>query len=284
MIIRAPRIIIITVALAATMWVGLPDAAPSRDATTVREKIKLANDLYETGEYDRAVEAYEEVVAWGATDSDLFYNLGNAYYKVGEPGRAVLFYERALRLAPRDDDVRTNLGLVQSLLRDRQFVRDSGVVRTALTWPHRKLNVQELFLVSSALYFALAVILIGFIFRDSGFVSKVYARISMASPGRFLGLDKQQDFILALVSLFVLVAGSSISAVSKYKTVVESKESVVVVEEVAVYGNPSEDSTLQFKIHEGTKVTTTGRRRGWVQVRLPGDLFGWVKESAVESI
>ncbi len=283
MIYRLPRIIT-AIVLAAAICVALADAVFPGDFTDVREKIKQANDLYETGEYDRAVEVYEGVVAQGATDPDLFYNLGNAYYKVGEPGRAVLYYERALRLAPRDDDVKTNLDLVKSLLRDKQFLRHSGVARKTLTWPYRNLNVQELFLVSSVLYFILTVILVGFIFRDSEFMSKVYARLSMGSPGRFLGLDKKQDFILALVTLFVLVAGSGMSAVSKYKTAIERRESVVVVEEVAVYGNPNEDSTLQFKIHEGTKVTTAGRRRGWVQVRLPGDLFGWVKEAALESI
>ena len=80
-----------------------------------------------------------------------------------------------------------------------------------------------------------------------------------------------------MVTFFVLVAVSGTSAIGKYKAVNEKRESVVVVEEVAVYGNPSEDSTLQFKIHEGTKVTTVGRRHGWMQICLPGDLFGWVK-------
>lgn len=275
--------IILLIAAAAGMGAGVSDTAYPQDIA-VQEQVKKANEFYETGEYAQAVEAYENIAALGAANPDLFYNLGNAYYKVGQLGRSVLFYERALRMAPRDGDVRTNLELVKSLLRDKQFLRNTGVVKRVITWPHRNLNVQELFVVSSILYFAFVLLLIGFIFRDSEFMSAVYARISMASPGRFLGLDKKQDFILAMVTFLVLIAASGTAAIDKYKMATNGKESIVVVEEVAVYGNPNEDSTLQFKIHEGTKVTTTGGRSGWVQIRLPGDLFGWVKEVAVERI
>lgn len=268
--------------VAAAAFTGPLAAGPQNE--TWAGGIEKANGLYEAGEYAEAIAVYEEVVKGGAVNADLYYNLGNAYYKDGQLGRAVLYYEKALRLAPRDGDVRTNLGLVKSLLRDKQLLQQPGLVKRIFAWPHHNMNVQESTVISSTLYLLLTLVLVGFIFRETGFVSKAYSRLSMASPGRFLGLDKREDFFLAMVSLLVLVSVSTTSAIQKYKTATERAESIVVEEEVAVYGRPSEDSTLQFKIHEGTKVTTVERRPGWVQIRLQGDLFGWVDDESVERI
>lgn len=248
------------------------------------ERMAKANDLYESGEYAKALEIYEGLVEDGAVDPDLFYNLGNAYYKEGRPGRAVLYYKRALRLAPRDEDAQTNLHLVSLLLRDKQFINRPGILNRLFAWPHRNLNVQESFVAASILYFCLSFALLGFIFRDSKFMIRVYDRLSVVSPGRLLGLDKKQDFLLAIFTCLFLATTVGYSAASKYKTATERRQAIVIVDEAPVYGGPSEDSTLQFKIHEGTEVTSVERRHGWVHIRLPGDLFGWVEEESVEQI
>jgi tetratricopeptide (TPR) repeat protein len=259
-------------------------AQPAVGLLPVRDLFVRGNQLYEAGEFEEAVEVYEEAAARGAHEPALYYNLGNAYYKADYLGRAVLNYERALRIAPRDEDARANLGLLHSMLRDRQFVEEPGIVKRTATWLHRRLNVVESLLVTSFLYLALIVVVIGFIFRDTALMSRIYPKISMVSPGRFLGLDKAQDFVLAIAALLVLLTASGASALAKYHAVSSRRAAVVVEEEVPVYGGPSEDSTLQFKIHEGTRVTTGESRPGWVQIRLPGDLSGWIPDRLVERI
>jgi uncharacterized protein YgiM (DUF1202 family) len=61
-------------------------------------------------------------------------------------------------------------------------------------------------------------------------------------------------------------------------------EAVVLAEEVAVFSSPTDDSTLQFKIHEGTVVDAREQRGAWVKVELPGGMSGWVNAEAVQKV
>jgi len=273
-------------ALVVIAFAGLPAANAQTPGLgfSARELFERGNQLYEAGEFEEAAVVYEETAARGVVVPSLYYNLGNSYYKSGYLGRAVLNYERALRLVPRDEDARANLELVQSMLRDRQFVEEPGVSRRALTWLHRRLNVRESLAVTSALYLALILVAITFVLRNTRVVSRLYPRISLASPGRFLGLDKTQDFILAMATLTLLLGASGVSAYGKYRDASGRRAAIVLEEEVPVYGGPSAESTLQFKIHEGTRVFTAETRPGWIQVRLPGDLSGWIVDRSVERI
>jgi len=254
--------------------------APNDDV----ESFIRGNGMYETGDYEGAVAAYRDAVSSGVVAPALYYNLGNAHYRTGDLGRAVLNYERALRLAPRDEDARANLALVRSMLRDRHFVGEPGYAGRATSWLYGRLNLRESLLISSLIYFVLVVIVIGFIFRETAFISGLYPKLSLVSPGRFLGLDKSQDFVLAMATLLVLLSASAFVSFGKYRSATSRRAAIVVEEEVHVYGSPTEESTLQFKIHEGTRVTTGQTRPGWIQIRLPGDLSGWISYRSVEKI
>jgi tetratricopeptide (TPR) repeat protein len=272
------------VVCAALMTATIATAAAPASPASLRERFEQGNRWYESGDYEQAIKAYEEILAQGGVAPDLYYNLGNAYFQAGELGRAVLNYERALRLSPRAADTRANLNLVSSLLRDKQFVGKPGLVRRIVAWPYRNSSLGETLLVSSALYLALVLVVIGFVFRESAFVSRIYEKVSLASPGRLLGLDKARDFGFAVAVLFLLLAAFTTSAIVKGQEVRARRAAVVVRAEVEVYAAPSEGSTLQFKIHEGTHVTLGETRPGWVQIRLPGDLTGWIGSEAAERI
>ena len=272
-------LLLVTVVRTAAAQAPAPPQAPGP-----RDFFERGNQLYEAGEFEDAVVVYREAVNRGIVSADLFYNLGNACYKSGSLGRAVLNYERALRLVPRDDDVRTNLRLVQSLLRDRQFVEDPGFIKRVAMWLHQRINLREALVLTSVLYLVLIAVTITFVFRETPFVSRRYPGISLISPGRILGLDKTQDFALAMVTLLVLFSASGASAIGKFRAESSRKAAIVVEEEVPVFGGPDADSTLQFKIHAGTRIITGETRPGWIQIRLPGDLEGWITTTSLERI
>jgi hypothetical protein len=274
----------LSVLVAVLTAVGPALAGADQSAASLRQLFEEGNRWYESGDYEQAIETYEAVLERGGVAPELYYNLGNAYFQAGELGPAVLNYERALRLSPREADTRANLNLVSSLLRDKQFVEKPGLVRRIVAWPYRHSSLGETLIASSALYLVLVLVLIGFVFRESVFVSRVYGRISLVSPGRLLGFDKTRDFGFAMAVLFFLLAASTTSAVVKGREARSRRAAVVVQDEVAVYAAPSEDSTLQFRIHEGTHVTLGEKRPGWVQIRLPGDLTGWIGSEAAERI
>jgi tetratricopeptide (TPR) repeat protein len=253
-------------------------------AAGVREAFAKGNSLYEAGDYGGAVEEYSRAVKAGVADKDLYYNLANAYYKLDDFGRAVLYYERALRLAPRDADARANLELVRSQLRDKQFVRERNRVVRTVAWVDDHLNAREMTLVASICYIVLCVLGIVFVLRDSRYVSAAYRAVSYVSPGRLAGFTKTQDLLAALAVVSLLFASTGIAAHRKSAQERERKSAVIVEEEVAVYSGPAGETTLQFKVHEGTLVRVREARSTWVRINLPGGLSGWVAASAIERV
>jgi tetratricopeptide (TPR) repeat protein len=247
-------------------------------------QFQSANASYEAGDYARAIEDYTLVAQAGIAHPDLFYNLGNAYFKQGNLGRAVLWYERARRLAPRDADVRENLTLTRSLLRDQQLVAQPPRWRNvALAW-HQETTTAESAAVATVFYLLACLLAILVVFRDTDVVSRLYAKLSVLSPGRLLGLDKVQDLGLAL-ALVLLVGGAfGYSALVKARAEQVRASGVVVADEVSVFSGPSRDALVQFKVHEGTVVNVRDARPGWVRVDLPGDLGGWMDETTLDRI
>jgi len=272
-----------TATLLASAMVALAVTAAAQ-ARAPEAVFAAGSAAYESGDFDAAITEYLRLVAQGAVDRDLYYNLASAYYRSGDLGRAVLYYERALRLAPRDADIKANLSVVRSLLRDREFQQKHGWVARALLWIPRHLSTGELFALTSALYLLFCTVALAFVLRHTRLVSLLYDRLSVLSPGRLLGLSKAQDFALAMAVVGLLAAAAAAAALDKDHTERARRDAVVVDEEVAVYSGPSREATLQFKIHEGTIVRADDTRGNWVEIALPGELSGWVPVETLERI
>ena len=89
---------------------------------------KEANDLYNTGFYQDAIELYSSILESNLHSAELYYNLANCYYKLNEIGPSVFYYEKALQLAPNDPDIINNLGYAQKMTIDAiQEVPENGV-------------------------------------------------------------------------------------------------------------------------------------------------------------
>jgi tetratricopeptide (TPR) repeat protein len=279
------RAVVVVFAVLLAMSAGRSVAETTGVHTAEPESLfAAANAAYEAGAYADAIEMYSGVAQLGIVNSDLYYNLANAYFKSGDLGRSVLWYERSLRIEPRDDDARANLAMVRSLLRDQQLIPPRGGVRNAaLAW-HRGLSTGESVAVASAFYGLFCLAGLCLIFRRTPIVSGVYRVVSWVSPARLFGLTMTQDMVLAMVTTAVIALVFAGSAYTKAQDTRAAQRGVVVSEEVTVFSGPSDESTIQFRIHEGTIVSVRDGRSGWVRVDLPGDLSGWVEERTVERI
>ena len=273
----------VLVVSALSLW-ARPVRVGAQDPAAPVEVFTRGNRHYEAGKYEAAIESYSTLVQRGVVDAHLYYNLGNAYYKAGMMGPAMLSYERAARLAPRDEDITENRGLLRSLLRDRQFLESPGLVTRAVSWVPRRLTTRELAGLSIAFYLLLVLIAAGFVLRERPFVSRWYRTLSLASPGRLLGLEKTGDFVLAMFVVSVLLATTAGTTAARYRMESQRWGAVVLEEEVPVYSGPSTDATLQFNVHEGTTVRVTETHAGWVEIELPGELSGWIRSDAMERI
>ncbi|MFP4417745.1 MAG: tetratricopeptide repeat protein, partial [Chitinispirillaceae bacterium] len=63
------------------------------DATYTKNK--KANKLYEQGEYQKALELYEEAHIESPEEKNLSYNKGSAHYKMGQLDKALQEYQNA---------------------------------------------------------------------------------------------------------------------------------------------------------------------------------------------
>lgn len=243
-----------------------------------------ANKSYEKGDYSGAVELYSELERLGIENADLYYNIGNAYYKIGKIGRAILYYERARRINPRNKDINENLALARLMLRDKQFVKKESWFGSLMAHLSMNLTLDESVFLTSCFYLLLSVLSIAFIFFNTRLIRSVHSRFYALSPGRFLGLNPRQDFLTAVVSVLVLCMISGGLSLDKYMRLEGRRTAIIVAEEVLVYSAPSQNSTLQFRIHEGTRTIIKETRNGWQRISLPGGLSGWIPAGPAERI
>jgi len=85
-----------------------------------------ANALYQSEEFQRAMEAYQHAVEAGdpALQSQAFYNLGNALYRQQQLEPSLEAYKQAMRLDPSDSDAKHNYELVRDQLEQQQQSQD----------------------------------------------------------------------------------------------------------------------------------------------------------------
>ena len=83
-----------------------------KDAVSqIDDKLWKASSLYKSGEYERALAAFENIPG-----PESLYNQGNALAKLGKLEKAIEKYERALQEAPDFEDAKTNKKIIEDLL------------------------------------------------------------------------------------------------------------------------------------------------------------------------
>jgi len=237
------------------------------------ETMHTANQLYESGQYARAAQGYQQLADQGFADSALYYNLGNAYFKLGDYGRAILNYRRAEQLAPRDADIQTNLNLGRTQVVDQfeENVEETAAVnenfvsrlgKVTQTW----LTLNELAVITLGVWFLFSVLVI------------VISNLTKGSS-----LRESLQYVLVATSL-VLTIGI-ISLGSRLYVEHSNPEGVIVAGEIAVTSGPGSQYVTEFSLHSGTEVSLVEQRQNWVRLAVPdSDLQGWVPVNAVAEI
>lgn len=224
-----------------------------------RDDFKAANRLYDAGKFAEAAAVYEKVEPKTA---HVYYNLGNAWFREGKLGQALLNYERARRLAPRDPDILANLKFAERQLgvgdvnaaprAVQRFLRSAIESRTATEW-----SVYELIgLWLTVLAVAMTI-----------YIPKTRMTFRVIALAGFVGLA---------ASTFAL----------GYEVINDRAAPRVIVlsAETEARFAPMPDSTIHFKLAEGTNVAVREDRGQWLFVERADGQQGWVKSDAVERI
>jgi tetratricopeptide (TPR) repeat protein len=241
--------------VAAIIWLLCMGAA----FATPGDDFKAANQLYDAGKFAEAAAAYEQIEPKTAY---VYYNLGNAQFREGKSGYAVLNYERARRLAPRDPDILANLRFAEQRLgvgevnaspqAIARFLRTAIESHTSTEWSVYELVA--LWLTMLAVAFCIC-------------VPRVRTGFLVIAGASFVGLA---------VSTFAL----------SYEVVADrnAPSAIALTAETEARFAPMPDSTVHFKLAEGTKVAIREDRGQWLFVERADGQQGWVKSETVGRI
>lgn len=223
------------------------------------DDFKSANRLYDAGKFAEAATIYEKIEPKTA---HVYFNLANAHFREGKLGLAILDYERARRLAPRDPDIAANLKFAEQRLGVddvnasprawQRFFRSVIQSRSATEW-----GIYELV----ALWlFVLAVVACLYLPR---------LRTGLITIG---------------IAGFVAFAASAFALGHEIFSDRTAAAAVVVATEMDARFAPAPDSTVHFKLTEGTRVVIREDRGQWLFVERADGQQGWVRSDAVERV
>ncbi|MCU7495942.1 MAG: tetratricopeptide repeat protein [Ignavibacteria bacterium] len=233
-------------------------------ASEEENRMLKANNFYQEGKFDRAVEIYQKLADEGFSGKELFYNLGNAYFKSGMIGYAILNYEKAQKISPNDEDITYNLKIANARTVDKiEAMPKIFLVR----WWEELLNyypVNGWTVVTYFIYLALLGV-IGWYFFSRG-------------------KSRQRWIVISGLAIAVIFIFSLVVLVSKY-TYDNGKEYAVVTESaVTVKLSPDEHSGDAFIIHEGIKLSLEDKVDKWVKIKLADGKVGWLTQADMKKI
>ena len=219
-----------------------------------------ANAAYNEGNYQSALDLYNNIVEAEQESVPLYFNLGNTYYKMGTYPMAIYYYEKALKLDPSNADVKTNLEIANLAIADKiESIPQSFIVKG---WN----NVKNMF--SSDAWATVSII---------SFAILLVA-LFLFLRARRMGLRKV-GFFVGILALLVFVF-SFIFSMEKRNEAMEKNHAIIMTPAVTVKSSPNDGSVDLFVLHEGTKVTLLDEADGWNKVRIANGSEGWLPKDA----
>ncbi|MDQ1257480.1 MAG: hypothetical protein QG656_2085 [Candidatus Hydrogenedentes bacterium] len=223
-------------------------------ANVYTETFDGANQAYDSGNYQAAIDAYEQLIDENIENPAVFHNLGNAYYRNGRIGPAIANYERALQLDPGLDYAQENLG---KCIREtkRQLARPlpPDWEQSLLFW-HYSLTPRSTRWLALALWWTLWALLV----------------LQKVRPVRYLTRAALLTGVLAVafgVSAWVKSHGDLYAVANEPS--------------VPVHYGTSDTETVRFELYEGDRVLVDRRERGWARIMTADGERGWAKEDAL---
>jgi len=225
---------------------------------------ETGNSLYQKGQYEKAITAYESVLATNQQSAELYFNIGNCYYKLKKVAPSIYNYEKALLLSPDDADIQNNLKFAQKLTIDEvkeiptvgfsKMIHDLTSTFHYNTWAWISVGFSTLFL----LFF------IGYYFSQTTVLKRIF----------FIGM-------FVLLVFLVISVSAAITEKSNWKN---ERPAIVFAEMVLLKSEPQNGSNTVFTLHEGTKVFVLESMEIWRKIQLTDGTVGWIEKSAIREV
>ncbi|QSW87121.1 tetratricopeptide repeat protein [Flavobacterium endoglycinae] len=230
-----------------------------------QSSFEKGNALYQKGQYQEAVQVYEDIIKEDKLQSaELYFNLANSYYKLNKVAPSIYNYEKALVLKPNDPETLNNLKFAKKLTIDEiKEVPKVGFAKLIQ-------NFTSIFdynmwaKISIGIAFAFLLCFIGYYFSQLTITKRIY----------FIGM-----FIL-LVAL-----GLSASAGMSEKNHFDNDRPAIVFSEMSeVRSEPQKAGSAIILLHEGAKVYVMESVGKWKKIELTDGTEGWIDGTTIKEV
>ncbi|MBL9147446.1 MAG: hypothetical protein JNM94_02000 [Phycisphaerae bacterium] len=268
----ALRLLVVAAVLAVAAF-ARADAVQLGDLTRAQEAYDQGIDLKAKGKTDAARQAfrdaadrYRTLIAGGAHNADLYYNLGNALVQSGDLGHGIANYVRALRLKPHDASLVANLNTARGDVAMRLPGTFDTDVGAGIAW-WRVVSEPVRLWTSIALW------------------SVFWALVLWAIVGRTKGRVPSWARMLRGAALVAaLVVGGTVIADRWYAS--SRVLGVVVADDVVLRKGNGDgfEPQVEEKLTPGVEFRLVESRGAWLRVRLADGTEGWVRADQAEVV
>ena len=226
---------------------------------------RQANGYYQKGDYSKAFDQYQQLIAAGYQSGNLYYNLANTYYKLGQKGMAVLYYEKAHRLIPSDADLKANLNYVKNKTENLK-----GPWHYELRHYLAYLATIDLWAITGLIMFFMLISLFVYALL---FPQKLRNDEGQFKPFWLTGM------ISVGILLFLTISLGTITFLEQTHT-----RAVMIGQSADVRFEPNITGTLYYQLKEGSLVEIITEKENWFLVKRPDGKRGWVEKRNLERI
>jgi len=229
----------------------------------IQELTDSALNCYKNGEYEQAINIYNNLYDSGYSSSELFYNLGNCYFKTNDIANSIYFYEKAKNLAPNDKDIVHNLKIANSRIKNKVEILPQPFY-LVLFETISNIMTSNSWAICGIICFILTLLLIFiFLFSNKSLIKKFCFYIAV--------------FTL-IFSLYSIITSKYIA-----ENIVNSNFGIVF-SSVMVKSSPNEEGTNLFEIDKGLKVEIKDSLNSWKQIKLSDGKEGWIVGDGVKEL
>jgi tetratricopeptide (TPR) repeat protein len=231
---------------------------------SAQDILQQANEAYANGDFQTAVQLYEDAIKEKGKSAVVYYNIGNSYYKLNKVASSILNYERALLLDPGDKDIRFNLEIARLKTVDKIEPAGDFFLSEWFNAIRNSLSTDEWSYFGIVCFILLIAGLFLFFFSRRIFVKKL-------------------GFYAAVV-LLVLVIFGNVFAYSQKKRLSQRNTAIIFVQTTTIKSSPDNSGTDLFILHEGTKVEIKSKLGNWNEIKTADGNVGWIKNEEIEVI
>lgn len=221
-----------------------------------------ANAAYNQGNYQEAVENYENILESGETSATLYYNLGNSNYKLNKIASSIYYYEKALQLDPGNEDILNNLRFAQNMAMDDITEAPKTGVSRIMNSFLSVLSFNGWAWLAVATAFIFAILFLVYYFSAATKYKRLFFTLAISF------------FVVSLFSLGI--------AFQQYQVIQNSQFAIVFSEEAPVRSEPNARGDELFLLHEGTKIEVKETFQNWIKLELANGAEGWIEEKDLQ--